>query len=410
MSSSLTSSDRIEAWRNQTQFSSAGTEPLRGRPLKRAFEMDDRPDLPFREHDTAKTSSSTRSLSPRKRQRLDHPTPPMTTVSQPLSNLQEITPSARDASTDSQYFAAPSVTSRSGSPTRQIQKATLTFTEPSFTLGSGMTLSADITTPDHIRALVRFLEEEACTVGCIPASIFDEVRAISQNMGEVPDRSRSRGDEDEQDQSALLNIVKKVYINADRKFTKNLDENAWYSPVSEILSYGSKMDSPLTIVDAQTKSVCQDLLPRNPRKGNKPIGTVKVDFLLHFNEENDKIKDSLNPWLHKYDGNLSAFNDQSVRSAFSLSVVEVKPAGGDYTDALYQLTVASAAMQQRLIQLQAGGSEDSLQHDYHETLPVVCLAVIGHFWHLHIVYRASRDCIVSQANKVLFFFYINVTF
>lgn len=57
-------------------------------------------------------------------------------------------------------------------------------------------------------------------------------------------------------------------------------------------------------------------------------------------------------------GDLSAFNDKGTRYAFSLSAVEVKPTGGNYMDALYQLEFASAAMQQRLIQLRAGVLKD----------------------------------------------------
>lgn len=396
MSSLLTSSDRIEAWKNQIQLLSADTEPSRGRSLKRAFDMDDRPhpDLPYRE-------PSTRSLSPRKRQRYDNPTPPKTTVSQPSSTLS-----------DRQSFAAPSATSRDDSPTRHAKKANLKHTKPSFTLGSGGRRWADIKTPDHIMALVRSFGEEACTAGCIPASIFDEVRAISQGMDEVP--TRSRGDEDEQDHSALLNTVKNLYAGADEKFANKHDESAWCDLASEVLRYGSKKDSPLITVNAQTKLTCQDLLPQNPFNKNKPIGNVKVDLLLHFNyEHNDEIHDALKPCLLKNDGNLSAFNasnDYSVGEAFSLSVVEVKPAGGDYMDALYQLQVASAAMQQRLVQVRGGGWEVSLPHDYHQTLPVVCLAVHGHFWYLHIVYRAKPDCVVSQANKILLFSDINLKF
>lgn len=393
MSSLLTSSDRIEAWRSQIQLLSADTESSRGRSLKRAFDMEDHPhpDLPYRE-------PSTRSLSPRKRQRHDNPTPPKTTVSQPSLTLS-----------DTQSFAAPSVTSRSDSPTRQIKRADLRFTKPSFTLGSGGNEWAHITTPDHIRDLVRLFGEEACTAGCIPASIFDEVRAISQDMDEVP--TRSRGDEDGQDHSALLDTVKSLYADADENYANNHDENAWYSLVSEVLRYGSKKTSPLTIVSAQTKSTFQDLLPQNPFNENNPIGNVKVDFLLHFNYAgNNEIRDALKPCLYKNDGVLSAFNDRTIKTAFSLSVVEVKPAGGDHTDALYQLTVASAAMQQRLVQVRARGSKTSIEHDYHQTLPVVCLAVIGHLWYLHIVYRASPDYIVSHANKVLFFADINLEF
>lgn len=205
--------------------------------------------------------------------------------------------------------------------------------------------------------------------------------------------------------------MKKVYADAHKNFALNHDENAWHLLVSQALRYGEKEDSPLSIVNSQTKSISQDLLPRNPRNENKPIGTVKVDFLLHFNfYQNNDIQQALKPWLNRNDGNLSAFNDHSVRDAFSLSVVEVKPAGGDHTEALYQLTIASAAMQQRLTQLQAGGSEDLLQHEYHQTLPVVCLAVVGHFWYLHIAYKESRDCVVSQANEALFFSGINIYF
>lgn len=226
-------------------------------------------------------------------------------------------------------------------------------------------------------------------------------------MDEVP--TRSRGEEDGQDHSTLLKNVKDVYTDANKLFANNLDENTWYPLVLKILTYGSNENSPLDIVNAQTKSICQDLLPRNPRNEDKPIGTVKVDFFLHFNTKNNyEVHEALTPWLQKNDGNLSAFNDHSVKDAFSLSLVEVKHAAGDHTDALYQLMVASAAMQQRLIQLQAGISEDLLQHQYHQTLPVVCLAVVGHFWYLHIVFKSSRDCVVRKNNDALLFSDTNI--
>ncbi|MCJ1468127.1 hypothetical protein MMC07_006755 [Pseudocyphellaria aurata] len=384
--SSLTSS-RIEVWRHQIE----SPKPPRGRTRKRAFEeMDNCPDLPHREHGPfeGQEPSKSRSSSPRKRQRQDQPTPPKTTVSQ-------------DASTH-MSFAPPSVTSRGGSPNRRVQIQELKRTEPRFVTGSGKSPLGDIIiTPDHIRALVRSFEEGACTSGCIPASIFDEVQEISQDMGEIP--TQSRGEEDGQDHSTLLNIVKDVYDDANELFSENDDENAWYLLVRQILTYGSNKNSPLYIVNAQTKFVCQDLLPRTPGNERRPIGTVKVDFLLHFNtEKNHEVHEALNPWFRKNGGNLSAFNDSITEKSFSLSVVEVKPVGGDYASAMYQVMVASAAMQQRLLQLQADRSEDSLQHQYHQTLPVVGLAVIGHCWYLHIVFRSSRDCIVRKIDEALF--------
>lgn len=377
--------------------------------------MDQHPDSPFRGQVSSEAQQPV-NPSPRERQRHDHPTSPKTAVSQPFSTPPEVARASASSPTSSptrysQYFAPPSETSRGVGSTRQITKANLNYTVPNFSLGADTRLQRDIITPDHIIALVNFFEEEACTAGCIPASIFDEVRAISQDMENVP--TRSRGEEDGQDHSALLNVVKDVYADAIEKFANNEDESSWYPLVFEILRYGSKRNSPITIINAQTKSICQDLLPRNLKNENKPIGTVKVDFLLHFNyEKNNEIQEALTPCIHRNGngGNLSAFNDQRARDAFSLSVVEVKPVGGDYMEALYQLAVASAAMQQRLIQLRAGVSEDSLQHEYHQTLPVVCLVVVGHFWYFHIVYKANSDWVVSQANEALSFSDTNVPF
>ncbi|MCJ1468771.1 hypothetical protein MMC07_007401 [Pseudocyphellaria aurata] len=384
--SSLTSS-RIEAWRHQIE----SPEPPRGLTRKRAFEeMDNCPDLPHREHGPfdGQEPSKSCSSSRQKRRCQDHPTSLETSVSQ-------------NASTDVS-FATPSLTIRSGSPARRIRIATLRYTVPKFITGSGKSGLGDITTPDHIRALLRYFGEEACTSQCIPASIFKEVREISQDMDKVP--TRSRGKKDGQDHSALLKIVKNVYHEANYLFSHNGDENNWYPVVRQILAYGLTKKSPFYIVDAQSRAVCQDLLPRNARNEHRPIGTVKVDFSLHFNTGgNREVHEALNPWLQKNHGNLSAFNDfTDTRDAFSLSLVKVKQVGGDYTDALYRVMVASAAIQQRLIRLQAGRSEDSLQHRYHQTLPVVCLAVIGHFWYLQIVFRSSRDCVVRKIHKALF--------
>ncbi|MCJ1470999.1 hypothetical protein MMC07_009647 [Pseudocyphellaria aurata] len=383
--SSLTSS-RIEAWRHQIE----SPDPPRGRTRKRAFEeMDNRPDLSHREHGPfeGQEPSKSRSSSPRKRQRQDNPTPPKTTVSQVASTAVS--------------FAQPSQTSRGGSPNRRVQIWELNYTVPNFITGSGKNSQGNLNTPDHIRALVRYFGEEACTSHCIPASIFKDVQDLSLDMDKVPDRSRRK--KDRQDHSALLKIVKDLYDDANILFSENEDESAWYPIVLQILTYGMSPDSLLSIVHAQTKFVRQDLLPRKTQNENKPISTVKVDFIVHFNAgKNSEVQDALNPWLRKYRGNLSAFNNPTTGKAFSLSVVEVKPVGGDYTEAMYQAMVASAAMQQRLILLQAGRSQGSLQHEYHQTLPVVCLVVIGNFWYLQIVFRSSRDCVVRKFDESLF--------
>ncbi|MCJ1463462.1 hypothetical protein MMC07_002069 [Pseudocyphellaria aurata] len=379
--SSLTSS-RIEAWRNQIE----SPEPPRGRTRKRAFEMDNRPDLPYREHGPfeGQEPSRSRSSSPRKRQRR---TPPQTTVS-------------RDASTDVCFPPPSQTTSRGNSPKGRTKRWDLSLTEPTFVTGSGKSIRGDIITPDPIRALVRLFEEEECTFGCVPASIFDEVQEISQDMAKLP--ARSRGEEDGQDHSTLLQTVKDLYDYADGLFSNNRDESTWYPLVLQILTYGLNKNSLLSIVPAQTKFMCQDLLPRSFENEQKPISTVKVDFILHFNTENSQVCEALNPRLRGKCGNLSAFKDSDTTKAFSLSVVEVKPVGGDYADALYQVMVASAAMQQRLIQLQAGCSKDSLQHQYHHTLPVIGLIVVGHFWYLHIAFRSSGDCVVRILDEALF--------
>lgn len=86
---------------------------------------------------------------------------------------------------------------------------------PGFGHGAGTRLQENIMMLDHIRALVKTFGEETCANGCIPASLFDQVRAISQDNEDVP--TRSRGEKDGQDHSTPLKLARKWDADANEK-------------------------------------------------------------------------------------------------------------------------------------------------------------------------------------------------
>lgn len=154
---------------------------------------------------------SNQPSSPQKRQRYNPPTPSKTSLSQPLSTSSSPTRTSQHLL----HHRKPPVASVHAAKFRE---SNLEHTVPCLYLGASTSEQKNVTTPDHIRALFNHFGEGPCSNGCIPASVFDEVRALSQDTVEIP--TRARDEEYEQDHSAVLIFVKDVYADVIQNFCR----------------------------------------------------------------------------------------------------------------------------------------------------------------------------------------------
>ncbi|KIM93219.1 hypothetical protein OIDMADRAFT_61858 [Oidiodendron maius Zn] len=236
--------------------------------------------------------------------------------------------------------------------------------------------------PPAISALVRRLSEETADPA-LPSDIILQVSRISPTESfrkPLPDTRPSS-----KSLRRHLRHISRLFEMARELYAGSYDESAWYPLIRDILIHPPHATSATPFVkheEAHTRQVCTELLPQQ-KDGRVP--TVKVDHLLQFNPSHKQISPLYRAVFRSQPPSfsLSAFNDPVAAKTFTCAVIEVKPPGGNFQEASYQIAIASAAVLERIRTL--GGDADGP--------PVVGWIVHGHFWTLHVSYREGDGSI-----------------
>jgi hypothetical protein len=232
--------------------------------------------------------------------------------------------------------------------------------------------------------LVRRLSEEAADP-VLPPDIILHISRIAPTESfrkSLPDPSSSS-----KPALKLCRHISRLFEMARELYAGSYDESAWYPLIRDILIDPPHAASATPFVkheEAHTRQLCTDLLPE---QNESRIPTVKVDHLLQFNPGHKNIGPLYRAVFRSQPSSfsLSAFNDPVAAKTFTCAIVEVKPPGGNFQEASYQIAIASAAVLERIRTL--GGDADGP--------PVVGWIVHGHFWTLHVSYREADGSIVS---------------
>lgn len=254
--------------------------------------------------------------------------------------------------------------------------------------------------PPHIASIVNSLSETSATQACIPSSLSTAIHTLSHGTEPIPQEAYSSETQTPYPHITppqLLRHIKDIYTSAQNTYDAHQDESAWYPLVRHILA-GPVSSAFLKIDEAQSRVVATELLPV-AGQARVPIATVKVDQVVQIDAAHGQVARLLDPLFESEpDLSLSAFNDPVASKTFTAAIVEVKSPGGDYDEGVYQLTVASAAVLERLRGLESGGAEMGKgggNKDWNEEMPVLGWVVHGHFWYLHVTYRQHDGSIVN---------------
>jgi hypothetical protein len=211
--------------------------------------------------------------------------------------------------------------------------------------------------PEHIATLVRDLSETAATPGCIPSDLESAIHAASHGTEAIPaDAFGPNKIYSTIDSARLLRTAQEIHSAALKAYKTHRDEQAWYPLVRQILTSPAP-SSFLEVDEAQTRSLCAELLPLAGPAPGIPIAGVKTDHVLQLDREHERVARVLDPVFEREPGlSLSAFNDPVAAKTGTVAVVEVKSAGGDFDEGVYQLTVVSAAVlgRMRALEVEAG--------------------------------------------------------
>jgi hypothetical protein len=280
-----------------------------------------------------------------------------------------------------------------------MKRAQLRNTTPRFVMGTqlkqtietidGTCVTADLHIPNHIVEIIDVLDPYAAASGCTPINIRDEIMSTWPEI--VGSFSQSFFGDSSPAGAVVFEFVKGVYTEAAEAFREYKDESAWQSIAEKILQFGLPR---LEVVMAQTKSVYSELLPTIPdiNEDPVPISRVKVDLhiaLKGIKELEDMIQRASR---RSPTGSASAFQSPEAESRILTGLVEVKGMDGIHEEAIYQCSVASAALQKRLQQIEAEGDNEAA---YRSSKPIINFVVLGHSWFSHIVFRQADGSEVS---------------
>ena len=420
--------ERVQAWRNSVNFhfgqltpeqSPAPDQPPTRSTKRKARELE----MEQSHHSPVSSQNARRRASPSKRQRVQQDdyieavprgrdiwaadgttargsqqVDAVSTSSSAADFLRNI-PSLSEVDRNTSHQSL----SRASSPSKQLQdrmkRAQLRTTTPRFVMGTqlkqtietidGTYVTADLHIPNHIVEIIDVLDPYAAASGCTPINIRDEIMSTwPESVGSF---SQSFFGDSSPAGAVVFEFVKGVYKEAAEAFREYKDESAWQPIAEKILQFGLPR---LEVVMAQTKSVYSELLPTVPdiNEDPVPISRVKVDLhiaLKGIKELEDMIQRASR---RSPTGSASAFQSPEAESRILTGLVEVKGMHGIHEEAIYQCSVASAALQKRLQQIEAEGDNEAA---YRSSKPIINFVVLGHSWFSHIVFRQEDGSEVS---------------
>jgi hypothetical protein len=293
--------------------------------------------------------------------------------------------------------------SRASSPSKQLQdrmkRAQLRITTPRFVMGTllkqtietidGTFVTADLHVPNHIIEIIDALDLYTAASSCIPINIRDEITSTwPESVGSF---SRSFFGDTSPQGPVVFEFVKGVYTEAAEAFREYKDESAWQPVAEKILQFGLPR---LEVVMAQTKLVYSELLPTIPDINDDPVPISRVKVDLHIALKGIKeLEDMIQRASRRSPtGSTSAFHSPEAESRILTALVEVKGMHGVHEEAIYQCSVASAALQKRLQQIEAEGDNEAA---YRSSKPIINFIVLGHSWFSHIVFKQGDGSVVS---------------
>ena len=298
---------------------------------------------------------------------------------------------------------------RSASPIKNIRKnlVDLKYTVPAISLGPPATYGQATYTgtggvggpqlndgeeveviPEAICALIRRFSEHAATPSFGPEAM-SKICTLAPMETFTPSNDTAANAYTSDALDPLMPHVSKLFHDAQDHYASSAEESSWYPLVRKLLDdlpHVQTYPSFFRVEEAQTRSLHSELLPRH----GGPISTSKVDHLLQFNPDHPQIIRFLRPvfQIQPQSFSISAFNDANTARTFTAAIVEVKPPSGSFSEALYQVAIASAAILKRLQIL------DRDAHVVGDEIPVVSWIVHGHFWSLNIAYYCKDGSIV----------------
>ncbi|KAI9861239.1 MAG: hypothetical protein M1813_005412 [Trichoglossum hirsutum] len=258
--------------------------------------------------------------------------------------------------------------------------------------------------PKHISDLIADLSESAATPGSIPSNYRSLIAKYTHNSEPIPPDAFSPPTTES---DTLWTHAHTALRTAHALHNERESEASWY-PLVHTLLLGPLPPTSTTTpkqrrhclllpVMAQTMSVDPSLLPLDgPASEPYAIGTVKVDFLLQFDNKHKAVRPVLEPVLKSTKASFSAFADPVAAKTCTAAVVEVKTPGGDREEGEYQVVVAAAGILRKVEEIRVargsvGGVSGTLpgekvEGDREEVMPALGVMVHGHWWEILVVY------------------------
>ncbi|KAI9035299.1 uncharacterized protein KD926_003772 [Aspergillus affinis] len=242
----------------------------------------------------------------------------------------------------------------------------------------------EIPLPDTSLSLRRSLCENF-GLKVIPVGLKDKIHSADpEGAMDIPDVAFDYADSRTPEQlEALWRDVVEIYQEAAECEEHGQDENAWGAGVIQpILKMGIRHHPILQVKNVQTQTISPSLLPRLPHKCRV---SRKVDYAFAFSARNRRVKTTYDDFaIASPDPTISQTTDPFTKRIAIFSGVEVKQSNGGKVEALAQLSIWLAASLEKLLQISSLGERGN---EHFTLLPTVGWTVIGHDWHLYIVFR-----------------------
>lgn len=194
----------------------------------------------------------------------------------------------------------------------------------------------------------------------------------------------------------LWKRVDRIYNEARNCHDNHFDDSGWMIVVNRVLASAGLDDdtSMLRAHSIQTQSIDPALLPQHPSVSF----AKKSDVALMFNIDHPTVATAVKPVHRAHPSRaLSQMMDGASGMVPMVSCVEVKEPGGNYNEAIAQVSIWCAAGLERLRGLRTlGGVEDDEQLP-----PFVGWTVVGHDWKFHVTWKGQDGNVVSSRSSLL---------